>query len=342
MSFFQKLTHQKSANSGDAPRRAFSVSITHAADVDEFAEALRGYHLGLMQIEKGPFSAQLVQTRLAGVLISAAQYGRAVVHSGQPPSGRLTFAVATSRRPVFWQGRPFGPDNLLLMTPGTEIDVVSAAGFGVVTASFASEVVKEAMDCFGSGPIGHPSTSLTVGLEHNKAHLLRVTFGALLNEAVARPLDVPTATWALSKQDDLLRALLHCISGSQPSTRSASSGERARVLKAAVAAINDRPEDVVTVGDLCRSANASERTLHHAFIEHFGLPPSQYMKARRLNAVRNELGQEDEPLKKISDVANKWGFWHLGQFAKDYRSWFGELPSETYERKHRTNPRRVE
>src|SRR5215470_17103526 len=105
MSFFQKLTHQKSANSGDAPRRAFSVSIAHAADVDEFAEAVRGYHLGLMQIDKGPFSAQLVQARLAGVLISAAQYGRAVVHSGQPPSGRLTFAVATSRRPVFWQGQ---------------------------------------------------------------------------------------------------------------------------------------------------------------------------------------------------------------------------------------------
>ena len=124
MSFFQKLTHQKSANSGDAPRRAFSVSITHAADVDEFAEALRGFHLGLMQIDKGPFSAQLMQTQLAGVLISAAQYERAVVHSGQPPSGRITFAVGTSRTPVFWQGRPFEPGNLLLMTPGTEIDVV--------------------------------------------------------------------------------------------------------------------------------------------------------------------------------------------------------------------------
>jgi len=85
MSFFEKLAHQKSANSGDAPRQAFSVSITHAADVDEFAEALR------------PFSAQSVQTQLAGVLISAAQCERAVVHSGQAPSGRLTSAVGTSR-----------------------------------------------------------------------------------------------------------------------------------------------------------------------------------------------------------------------------------------------------
>jgi len=28
-------------------------------------------------------------------------------------------------------------------------------------------------------------------------------------------------------------------------------------------------------------------------------------------------------------VANAWGFWHMGQFARDYRRLFGELPSDT-------------
>jgi AraC family transcriptional regulator, ethanolamine operon transcriptional activator len=31
----------------------------------------------------------------------------------------------------------------------------------------------------------------------------------------------------------------------------------------------------------------------------------------------------------IGDIANTWGFWHMGQFAADYRRQFGELPSET-------------
>ena len=30
-----------------------------------------------------------------------------------------------------------------------------------------------------------------------------------------------------------------------------------------------------------------------------------------------------------ADSANNWGFWHMGQFAKDYRRLFGELPSKT-------------
>jgi AraC family transcriptional regulator, ethanolamine operon transcriptional activator len=112
-----------------------------------------------------------------------------------------------------------------------------------------------------------------------------------------------------------------------------SNGERARVLTAALTAICDHPEDVLTVSDLCRIAKTSERTLDYAFTENFGSSPALYMKARRLNGARNDLCREHKPTVKIADIANKWGFWHLGQFARDYRGLFGELPSDTYQRK---------
>ncbi|UCG61547.1 MAG: helix-turn-helix domain-containing protein [Candidatus Zixiibacteriota bacterium] len=37
-------------------------------------------------------------------------------------------------------------------------------------------------------------------------------------------------------------------------------------------------------------------------------------------------------LTTIADVANHWGFWHMGQFSADYRRLFGELPLETLRR----------
>jgi transcriptional regulator GlxA family with amidase domain len=37
------------------------------------------------------------------------------------------------------------------------------------------------------------------------------------------------------------------------------------------------------------------------------------------------------------DVANAWGFWHMGQFARNYKRQFGELPSERY-RRHSGSP----
>ncbi|MGC2081048.1 MAG: helix-turn-helix domain-containing protein, partial [Xanthobacteraceae bacterium] len=189
----------------------------------------------------------------------------------------------------------------------------------------------------GLTPIAPPSTGLVIGLGPEKASLLRAAFSSFLNEAVTTPLDERASnSSALTKQEGLLRFLIHCTGDTSSKTKSAGNGERARVLKAALKVINDSTEDVITVGDLCRIARASERTLDYAFAERFGLSPAQYMKARRLNAARNDFCREHECQMKIADIANKWGFWHLGQFARDYQTWFGELPSETYERRHRT------
>jgi len=51
----------------------------------------------------------------------------------------------------------------------------------------------------------------------------------------------------------------------------------------------------------------------------------------RLNGVRRQLGRVAPDI-PITDVANSWGYWHMGQFAADYRKHFGELPSVTRQR----------
>ena len=60
--------------------------------------------------------------------------------------------------------------------------------------------------------------------------------------------------------------------------------------------------------------------------------PEQYLRARRLNGVRKILRSHGPGEVRIYEVANEWGFWHMGQFAADYRKLFGERPSETLER----------
>ena len=101
-------------------------------------------------------------------------------------------------------------------------------------------------------------------------------------------------------------------------------------MKYATAYIKDRyATDPLTVRELYQAAGVSGRTLEHAFLEHFGVTPKTYIQAYRLNGVRKLLKECDPDSTKIVDVANRWGFWHMGHFANDYRKLFGELPSET-------------
>jgi transcriptional regulator GlxA family with amidase domain len=64
----------------------------------------------------------------------------------------------------------------------------------------------------------------------------------------------------------------------------------------------------------------------------FGVGPKEYLKVFRLISVRRQLRAASARTTRVTDVANGLGFWHMGQFAADYRQRFGELPSETLQR----------
>ena len=73
----------------------------------------------------------------------------------------------------------------------------------------------------------------------------------------------------------------------------------------------------------------SQRTLEYAFDERFGVTPKAFLLTYRLNMVRKELRSSDHSTTKVVDIANDYGFWHMGRFAANYYQLFQELPSDT-------------
>jgi AraC-like DNA-binding protein len=113
------------------------------------------------------------------------------------------------------------------------------------------------------------------------------------------------------------------IRGRRPSIR-----ERSCAVRAALEYLEDTETLPLTVSELCSKTGVSAPTIYRAFREQFGVGPKRYIQIRRLNGVRQELLAKNSTA-SVTDIANYWGFWHMGQFAADYRRHFGELPSET-------------
>ena len=97
-------------------------------------------------------------------------------------------------------------------------------------------------------------------------------------------------------------------------------------VKKAVELINDQVNNLFSIPQLCAMVGVSERTLLSAFKEKYKVSPSNYIKAFRLNKVKQEIYNSEG--KTISKIAGKYHFWHMGQFAKDFKKQFGVLPSE--------------
>ena len=94
--------------------------------------------------------------------------------------------------------------------------------------------------------------------------------------------------------------------------------------------IHNHPVDSFTAAELCRQADCSQSWLERCFKKRFGVTPKKYIKYLRLARVREGLLKADkEERSTIIEVAGEQGFWHMGQFAADYRKLYGELPSES-------------
>ncbi|MBP0021485.1 MAG: helix-turn-helix domain-containing protein [Cyanobacteria bacterium SBLK] len=88
-------------------------------------------------------------------------------------------------------------------------------------------------------------------------------------------------------------------------------------------------EQPLTLKELARRLGSSSSALSYGFKDIFGMSSMRYLKVRRLNAVRRYLKAGDPGRHTVETFANQFGFWNSGHFAKDYKTLFGELPSET-------------
>ncbi len=322
-----------SGNSGkiDRVRRPGSVFACRFDEFEAFEEAFQGVDLDFRQLDCGPLEANLKCVDTPSVVLSECQLGRKIEQKGQPDSGTRTFAVpAAETFNVRWRGKSVGPRSFLCFPPGEEIDCVSHSGFHAFAVVVPEWRLQEAAERRGVSSIDEllPESDVVesaTGCLHIRRMARRLIDSPMVQSELLR-----NPFYLDSIEIDFVEALVDELTiGRAPESRPMAS-VRNRALRAALDVICHSDGPPSTVAELERSCGASSRTLRYAFLEHFGSSPMQYVLAYRLNQVRRKLLREPPVRGKISDVANEFGFWHMGDFASHYRRFFGELPSETF------------
>ena len=99
-------------------------------------------------------------------------------------------------------------------------------------------------------------------------------------------------------------------------------------INPALSYIEEHLAECITVRDVSKATGVSRRTLEYAFRKQLNASPKSFINEQRLTltrrALRLKVGERN-----IADIANQFGFWHMGQFARGYYRRFGELPSQT-------------
>lgn len=300
-------------------------------DFEDFTDTVRDWNLEFRQLDRGQFHGDLFQAGTGVIQFSYTKLNRHIDQYGDCPADMRTLVIpATADQKFRSRGQEITGNKIAIFPKNGELDGISTRGFEIFTISIPEELL---MTVSRGGNEAYLKTLMdgveTVEITNNAMCLLRNYLEHLHMELATTPSLLHMPEFSNELESELPHHLLTALASSQDATTPPPSRLRDQALKKSLEYIEEYNDEPLKVIDLCKATGVSVRTLRYAFIEHFGIPPKTYLLRYRLNKVRNALRSRNPPMTKVGDIANQWGFWHMGQFAADYRYLFGELPSTT-------------
>lgn len=307
-----------------------------AVDAIQLSELAREWQFEFSQLKRGPFKAQGGILDLDGVSVARVVMTQTVLHRGGPPDNMVAVIFAgPGSGPTFINGQSMEAGQCCTIADGRLEHGVSHGYFVDVACAFNLEACRAQLDALHAGSLGiaRGVTVANAGKLWVDDMLARVQW--ILAAAADNPAALGNSGIRSSLADRVLAALPHFDQSPadvDSTARSARAGRRVAV-RLATELIHARLAQPIRLSELCRYSRLNIRSLEYGFHEVTGLTPIAYIKSLRLNAVRRALLRDPAArTRTISEIAMDTGFWHLSQFAGDYRAFFGETPTQTRRR----------
>jgi AraC family transcriptional regulator, ethanolamine operon transcriptional activator len=295
-------------------------------DIDHFREQLCGWDTPAIQIEPGQLRIRLHSVNLDGLIFSDIRVNRKVMDHSRIEAGWFSFVVGLS--PSVFCGTEVDAGHLTVLAPGREYRSVLTRGWHsieiVVSASVLAEEGLRPQVHLASDP-EQAAIRLPIELIGIFRRLARATFGRGLDGPVDR----------VQLRCALLRALGKALSLWE--ARRHTSDHRRKIegyelTQKMIRYIESRFGQRIAVNEIAGELDVTPRALNYAARATLGRSPLDLILAFRLNQVRNELWEARFSAPNVTAAAMTQDFGHLGRFSQQYRTLFGELPSQTLHR----------
>ncbi len=306
--------------------------LLNFTNFEVFSSVLKGYDLDLHQIDRGQFNGSLQQIQYGPVFINRISATRRFEVSGSPPPGLRTFGIPGENcLPFTWRNKISNGNSIQIYKPDTELEMITHPFFEAIDVSITEDAFNVLLQQWDLPALDKLIAKREMVICNPEIMpLLRKTLQTICITVDNNPeqLNHNTDLQELIKVE-IPYLLSQALMEAETQDIRTMPAKRSYALKTAIDYIQATPHDKISLNAFCAENNINKRTLQRAFLEHYGITAKSYAKAHRLNHAFKILSASDADATRISDIASSFGFWHMSQFATDYRRHFGELPSET-------------
>lgn len=298
---------------------------------EQLLEHAKGWDLDFIQLDHGPFSAGLLHLGDNEFQFGSVYFNKLIHQRGTTPGWGYTFGIYQRySTPHRWLGQYCPPNGILTFPNSRELESISQPGFRKFVLTIDIPLLERVASDLGlpevstflqKGQISICSPRKITKIQSELQRLMEMS--SAVGELSIDKVLIDERKWALSA------GILSTIASARNLIPKTKLIERKKITDKVIDYMVANVGNPISIAGLCRYSNCTDRTLRNIFYEVFGKPPVQYLKCMRLEMVRKTLLDPEMAGMSITDIANANGFWHMGQFAKDYRSLFDELPSIT-------------
>jgi AraC-like DNA-binding protein len=311
---------------------------------DDPAEAseLVGQFIGLNQLEvdtgEGPFQATMNGIRLRDVTLAYLDFHAATTLSfaktGDHYSVHMPMSGLARCR---YDGDPVDVLSYLalVVNPGTDLSMAMAFDSPQLIVRIEAQALERQLARMLGRSVTRP-VIFDACMDLTTDPAVR-WHGAiqLLSSEVMTPNSLIHQGIGAGPMEELVISSLLWVQGStfHDDLMAGNSQRRGMTVRRAIAYLEENLSWQITLQDIARALDLSVRSVQEAFRDDLDTTPMNYLRDRRLDRARAELADAlPSDGVTVTDVAERWGFGHLGNFAAMYRKRFGESPSETLRR----------
>ena len=310
------------------------VQAGHYRDFDEFVASVQGIDCRMTLQNAARHSWDIEAAQLPGTRVQLGRLGSGNIVEGQSLADTYVIYLPLSDTCEYLaSGVAIEKDAFAILEPGSDCCLSTKFEHDWCSIFIPADKLQFHSGLDQGGAPSGPMVCRTTRPSRALANRFRASVREILSTASSHP--EFESSLAAEVASAHLMELGAAIIGSDAEPEARDDGRprvtRSRIVRRAEELVEERGH--CSVRELATAAQVPERTLRRAFNEFFGVSPARYLQLRSLHSVYRTLRKAEPDETSISRVFVDHGQWELGRAAGRYRQLFGELPSETLQRR---------
>lgn len=291
-------------------------------DYDEFATMLRdAAHVEEKLLESGSFNGTVSIVSTPNVVVTNFVINKKVLQFGTSTPGYITFTIWEPNVLFSWRKHEMKKGMIGILWK-KEHQSVTGSEFKGLPVSVEEDYFIKLCHSKGYPELVKKLINSEV-LYVSESHL----------EKIRRLVRLITQNRNLSNQivynlieQELLDLLIRCIAATLPENTELDLTYPK--FASIIDYIHENLCNITSVQQVCENTQVPERTVRRLIRKKYDISPKNFLNNLRLNEVKKGL-KKDSIDSHVFQIASEYNFWHMGQFSRDYKRLFGELPSDT-------------